>query len=144
MIITSIKDSIVSKLKSLYPSYDVYDEMMMQGLEEPCFFVKILPEGKVSKEVGNRYKVDLSFDIHYFLDENTDNLNEQYHSMAEVLYEALEVFPDLSGGYLRGLNKRHEIQDGVLHFFVDISQFAKVEVENVLMQEVNENLFVKD
>jgi hypothetical protein len=138
MIITNIKDSVVKKLKTLYPSYEVYDEIMKQGLNEPCFFVKII-EPNTNKEIGNRYKMNMMFDIHYFLDENTVDMNEQYHAMAEILYENFELFPHITSGYLRGLNKRHDIQDNVLHFFVDVSVNASVVVSSVLMGQLEEN-----
>ena len=134
MIITNIKNSIVKKLKTSYPSYEVYDELVKQGMIEPCFFVKII-EQDTTKEMKNRYKFKYMFDIHYFLDENTVNLNEQYHSMAENLFENLELFTDLSGGYLRGLDKRSDIQDNVLHFFVDVVASAKISITNVKMSE---------
>ena len=125
MIITNLKDSIIKTLKTLYPSYEIYDELMKQGMVEPCFFVKII-EQNTTKKMKNKFKFKYMFDIHFFLDENTANLNEQYHAMAENLYEQLELFTDLSGGYLRGLDKRHDIQDNVLHFFVDVSASTKI------------------
>lgn len=138
MVILNVKDSIIKKIKTIYPSYEVYDEMPKQDMEEPCFYIKII-ELTTNKEMNNRYLMNIMFDIHYFLDENTENMNEQYHSMAEILYEALEIFSDLSNGYLRGLNKRHDIQDNVLHFFVDVSVNASIPVNSVLMQELEEN-----
>jgi len=132
MIITNIKDSIIKTLKTLYPLYEIYDEVVKQGMVEPCFFVKIIEQDS-TKELKNHYKFKYMFDIHYFLDENTVNLNEQYHAMAENLFEKLELFTDLSGGYLRGLDKRADIQDNVLHFFVDVVASAKITVTNIKM-----------
>ena len=142
MIITNIKDSIVKKLKTSYPLCEVYDEVVKQGMVEPCFFVKIIEQDS-KKEMKNHYKFKYMFDIHYFLNENTENLNEQYHSMAENLYEKLELFTDLSGGYLRGLDKRHDIQDNVLHFFVDVVASAKIPITKILMETSVINTHIK-
>jgi hypothetical protein len=143
MIITNIKDSIVKKIKSSYPTYEVYDEIVKQGFQEPCFFVKII-EQNTTKESKNRFKFNIMFDIHCFLDENTETLNEQYHAIAENLYEKLDVFTDLSGGYLRGNDKRHDIQDKVMHFFVDVSASTKIPVTGVSMATLEANSYIKD
>lgn len=143
MIITNIKNSIIKTIKISYPTYEVYDEIVKQGLVEPCFFVRVI-EQNTKKQISNHYKFNIMLDIHYFLDINTGNLNEQYHEMAETLYEKLELFTDLSGGYLRGLNKRHDIQDSVLHFFVDISVSAKIPINEVVIGTVEANYSVKD
>lgn len=142
MIITNIKDSIIKTLKTLYPTHDVFDETNNQGLNEPCFYVRII-ENNTTDELNNRFKFTISFDISYFLDENTENMNEQYHQMAEVLYENLNVFEDISGGYLKGLNKRHDIQDNVLHFFIDVNATTKISTTNIYMDSMTSNTNLK-
>ncbi|KNY25002.1 phage tail terminator family protein [Pseudobacteroides cellulosolvens] len=143
MIITNIKDSIVKALKTSYPTYEIYDEIIKQGFQEPCFFVKII-EQDTKKECKNRFKFNIMFDIHCFLDENTVNMDEQYHMIAEDLYEKLELFSDLSGGNLRGLNKRHNIEDKILHFFLDINVSVTIPVESVNMGTLDTNSYIKD
>jgi hypothetical protein len=145
MIINNIKNSIANMLKTLYPSYEVNDETLKQGLIEPCFFVKLIDQN-TNKEIKNRFNFNTMFSIQYFLDENTENLFEQYIDMAEILYEKLSLFIDLSGGYLRGSNMRHEIQDNILTFFVDVNIKTQiVQSDDVLMNTLDKlNNHVKD
>jgi hypothetical protein len=139
MIINNIKNSIVKMLKTLYPSYEIYDETVKQGLVEPCFFVKLIDQSSV-KELKNRFNFRTMFSIQYFLDENTENMFEQYNNIAEVLYEKLYLFSDLSGGYIRGTNMRHEIQDSILTFFVDINLKTIISQPNDIDMNILEGL----
>ncbi|AFL99520.1 hypothetical protein Desde_1088 [Desulfitobacterium dehalogenans ATCC 51507] len=116
-----VRDSVIAALHLYFPGIDIYGEEIRQGFEEPCFFVKLFP---VSQEqlLGRRYKRNHSFDIHYFPTEagegEEQRQNEDMHDMAEALYDKMEMVP-VTGGLIRGVKMRHEIVDGVLHFFVD-------------------------
>lgn len=110
--INSIRDGVNAALDHFFPSIPIMGEEIKQGLEEPCFFVKLL-EGSQTQELGTRYKRAHQFDVHYFEVEN-----RKLHNMAEQLYDILGLIQAGDTLY-RGTNMKHEIVDGVLHFFVD-------------------------
>ncbi|ARF69522.1 hypothetical protein B7C51_19415 [Paenibacillus larvae subsp. pulvifaciens] len=60
-----VKDSVIRALKTLYPDKKIYDEKIRQGLENGCFFAKILDAAQ-NREIDRRYKRFYLFDIHYF------------------------------------------------------------------------------
>jgi hypothetical protein len=68
------------------------------------------------KELGNRYKRYHAFDIHYF--PATAFSNEECHEIAEQLYEKLEYLA-VNNGVIRGEKMNHQVEENVLHFFVD-------------------------
>jgi hypothetical protein len=137
MITNNIKNSIVKTIKTLYPSYDVWDETVEQGLVEPCSFVKLINQN-VNKEI-NKFGFTLMFCVQYLLDKNTENMQEQYINMAEVLYEKLNIFPDVSGGYIIGTNMRHEIDDYKLSFYVDVKIKTKLQkIDETKMDKLKE------
>lgn len=108
-------------LDTHFPNMRIYGEEIRQGFQEPCFFVKLFPVQQ-DREFGRRYKRMHSFDIHFFpaeagIDEE-EKSNLDMHDMAEKLYDRLEYI-QVHDGLIRGYKMRHEIMDGVLHFFVD-------------------------
>lgn len=105
---------MITALATHFPNVEVYGEEIKQGLEEPCFFVKLFPVVQ-DREVGSRYKRYHSFDIHYFPQSET---NEEMFEIAERLMEQLEYIP-IGTGLCRGTKMEHEIISGVLHFKVD-------------------------
>lgn len=140
-----VRDSIIAALHQHFPGIGVYGEEIKQGFEEPCFFVKLFP---VSQEqlLGRRYQRNHSFDIHYFPTEagegEEQRQNEEMHDMAEQLYDKMELVP-VTSGLMRGTKMRHEIVDGVLHFFVDYNfQVKKEAAPDPVMQTMEQEGFV--
>ncbi|WP_438497166.1 phage tail terminator family protein [Paenibacillus sp. IHBB 3054] len=111
-----IKNALIKKLSLFTPELPVYDEAVEQGMQQPCFFV-LLMESSQNREISRRYRRFNSFDVHYFPHKDAAAPREECELMAERLYSEIEYVRGLEGGY-RGTGMRHEIVDGVLHFFV--------------------------
>lgn len=116
MTITEVRDGIISTLHQQFPDIPIRGEEIKQGFVAPCFFVRTLDTAQ-DREVDRRYKRYHSFDIHYFPVSEVD-ANQEMLGMAEQLYGLLEYITP-SGSLIRGTGLRHEIVDGVLHFFVN-------------------------
>ncbi|WP_438491023.1 phage tail terminator family protein [Paenibacillus sp. IHBB 3054] len=111
-----IKNALIKKLSLFTPELPVYDEAVEQGMQQPCFFV-LLIESSQNREINRRYRRFNPFDVHYFPHKDAAAPREECELMAERLYSEIEYVRGSEGGY-RGTGMRHEIVDGVLHFFV--------------------------
>ncbi len=125
--IHSIREAVVSKLVNHFPSMNIYEEEMTEGFQKPCLFVKLLSVEQ-SQIVGNRYKRNHSFNIHYFSE--AEFPNDDMHKMAEQLYDLME-FIGAHDNLYRGTKMKHEIKEGVLHFFVNYNIIVNKEIEHV-------------
>ncbi len=115
-----ILDSISIKINELFgDDYKIYTDNVKQGLEMPCFFIKMLPSNK-KKLIGNRYENECNLVIHSMLDEEN---TEEYNDISDKLYE-LEYITLLNGDMLKGYGMRTEISDDVLLFFVTYKYFT--------------------
>lgn len=110
--VNDVRDGVIAALKEQFPNVNRYGEEIKQGLPAPAFFVKLL-DAAHDREFGRRYRRSHTFDIHYFSDTNAT-----MHGVAEQLYDCMEYIT-IGAGQSRGQRMRHEIVDGVLHFFVD-------------------------
>ena len=134
--INDIGDGIAQTLTIHFPEIEIHEEELNQGLEEPCFFIKIL-QGKHTQELGKRYRRVCSFDIQYF---NSDKRALQ--DMAEQFYDVMELI-NLGDAKHRGVNMKHETTDGVLHFFVDYNFILYRQGEDIpKMQELKQEGYV--
>lgn len=111
-----IKNALISRLADRDPELPVYDEQIKQGFQEPCFFVLQMNSGQ-NKEVNRRYRRGTLINIRYFSKSDSLDTNAECNLVAEQLYEQLE-YVEWHGTLYRGMNMRHEIVDGVLHFFL--------------------------
>ncbi|MBB6218661.1 hypothetical protein HNQ80_004835 [Anaerosolibacter carboniphilus] len=112
-----IRIGINQALDSNFPGINIYGEEIKQGFNEPCFFVKVLSDS-LSREFNRRYRKTVFFDIHYFSDKEL-KVNEDCCAVAERLYSVLDYI-HVGSNCLRSNNKRYEIVDGVLHFFLEL------------------------
>ncbi|WP_342409827.1 DUF6838 family protein [Paenibacillus sp. FSL R10-2778] len=112
-----IKNALIKKLSLFTPEYPVYDEAVEQGMQQPCFFVLLLESSQV-RGVNRRYHRFNPFDVHYFPQQESAAPREECELISEQLYSELEYVTGHDGLY-RGTGMRHEIVDGVLHFFVE-------------------------
>lgn len=133
--IDDINDAISRKINSFRDkeTTKIYTEGIEQDFTEPCFFIKELNSSH-NKELGNRYKRDHFYDIHYFPNPNNPKKNEEMRNMAETLYEQMEYI-EVAGRPLMGFDMKHEIVDGVLHFFVRYSMIVYKETEPIPLME---------
>lgn len=122
-MINEIIAGISTKLFETFgANYTIYTENVEQFLKEPCFYIELVNSNR-SQIIGNRYKSENSFDIHFFTAE--DELKKDFRSVADVLFDALEYIRLGNGDLLRGINMHYEIVDDVLHFFVDYNMILQ-------------------
>lgn len=130
--INAIRDAVNRVLDTYFPDAEIMGEEIKQGLREPCFFVKLI-QGEQTQELGVRYHRSHAFDIHYF---GTDN--REAYGVAEKLYEVLRLIA-FEGMLFQGTGMKHEIIDGVLHFFVDCNfKVREVIPEETKMQTIEQ------
>ena len=127
-------EGISQKLRQVFgDGYEIYLDEMKQEQKEPCFVIACLG-GKQQQELGNLYKREQAFDLHYFPKEKSSTA-EAYRT-ADVLNMELEYIT-VEGNLVRGTKMRHEVIDGVLHFFVNYDlRLRKVVEPAPLMEEL--------
>lgn len=136
--VDDVRMAVIAALDKHFPDIDIYGEEISQGLEEPCFFVKLFPTAH-DREFNRRYKRSHSFDIHFFAKTNAER-----HEMNEKLYECMEYI-SMNGGLLRGKSMSGEIIDSVLHFYVDYEFHVMREKEKgIKMQSLEQEEIVRD
>jgi len=129
---TNIIEAISMQLDSVFNEeiknkYTIYGEEIKQGLEEPCFFIKLLTSN-IRQIVGKRYFKSQLFDIHYFPKSKIESGREML-DIADNLYEALEYIK-YNDELFRGTNMNYQIIDDVLHFFVNYNYYSIREKQN--------------
>lgn len=105
--------AINTALEKINSEAEIYVEEIPQGFKEPCFCVQVLnPDEK--QLLGERYLRTYNFCIQYFpkkgLWENAE--------MAELLHRTLNQIDLGDEDYVRGVNRRYEIVDKKLLYFV--------------------------
>ncbi len=119
----------------------VYFDEVNQELNEPCFFVRTL---EVSQElvVRNRYRRIYHLDIEYHPEDRQQTARE-IADVANTMLMAMEYI-HIGENLTRGTNIRYEVQDKVLHFFVDYDFFVfKVLEEEEYMETLTQTQYVK-
>ena len=98
--------------------YEIIQNDVKQGLEEPCFFIAVL-QPEITPMLGRRSIWRHPFDIHYF---PTDpGKNAEMFTVAETMIEALDFITLPNGDLLHATSVNYEIVDDVLHFFVNFN-----------------------
>lgn len=125
-MVNGIKDAISIKLNQIYgDNYEIYSKDVEQGLNPPCFFIKILNPSR-RQLIGNRYYLEVSCDVHYFPAVEGDN--DKLDEFGMSLFDDLEYITMVNGDQIRGTNMSYEKVDGVLHFFVTYGLYVKKDV----------------
>ena len=113
---------ISQALDAKFPGSDIHVDEIQQDLNPPCFLIVSLMNTEVQK-LGDRYWREHSFDIHYF----PQNIVKPFREAATVggaLQTVLEYIT-VNGALVRGTERRYELVDGVLHFFVNYNVFVR-------------------
>lgn len=124
-------------MDNTYPGIEIYSEKIEQGFNEPCFFIKVINSSQ-DKQLNNRYKRTLFFDIHYFSDKE-DDLNKDCLDIANNLYITLE-YAEIEGHKYRALKMNHKVVDGVLHFMLQFNYNILKVIEQNKMKELEVNI----
>lgn len=101
-------------------SYEIYQNNVLQGLKEPCFFVAVLEPSRM-RQIGRRWRQNTPVDIHYFPSVYGDNA--ELAKTADRLFETMEFIDLPNGDKMHGYDMRAESVDGVLHFFVQYNAY---------------------
>lgn len=96
--------------------YEIFQNDVEQGLEEPCFLIAVL-QPEVTPILGRRFIKRNPFDIQYF--PSAPGNNAEMFTVAEKLIEVLDFITLPNGDQLHGTSVNYEIVDNVLHFFVN-------------------------
>lgn len=118
-----IIDAISIALNSEFgDDYEIHTEEIKQGLKEPCFLVICLNStNKLFR--GKRYFRTNQFCIHFFPE--ADEVNQKCHTAAERMQHCLEhITIESESLQIRGTEMQHEVNDGVLNFFVNYDFFV--------------------
>lgn len=135
-MINKIVDGISKALNQEFgDEYEIYQNNVLQGLDEPCFFIAVLEPSK-DQLLQNRFLQRNPFDVHYFPVDPDDNRDMQ--GTAERMLDCLEwIIPEEP---IRGTEIRWQIEDGVLHFFVSYNVVRNRMIQKDLMQEITQNI----
>ncbi len=141
-VVNEIVLGIAAKIKQIYKDYPIYTDNQEQGLEKPCFFIKVL-NGEEIREIGlqDKYYKDLLniVVIGFTLDGETEILND----MIDNLYK-LECIELSDKSLVRAMKLHPKIEDDVLHFFIDYNlSIKKGNDETTKMNDYNLNEGVK-
>lgn len=141
-MINDIVIAISQRLDEVFgDEYRYHMDAIPQGAQTPCFFILLL-QGTQTQIIGNRYYREHSFDIHYF-PQSVQPMQEIQDVAARLMMDLEYV--DLGSGLIRGTEMRYEVQDDVLHFFVQYNFFVlKVPDEVPLMRELYQSQRVKE
>ena len=139
-MIKKIIDGICIAINSKFgDDREIYTEAVNQGLEDGSFSVVCLNPTN-TKFLGKRYFRANQFCIHYF--PKTDEPKSECLEVLEGLYEALEII-DVGGDLVRGTNMTNEMDEGVLHFFVNYDFFTIRKEDETLMEHFEHSSDVK-
>ncbi len=109
--------SAISKLGKC----SVFLEALPQGFKAPCFFIREIKRS-CARTVGERFHERVEVGISYY-PKNKLNAREECHTVAKALFGLLE-FVGTDEGLIRGIDKRSEVENGVLSFFVSFEFFT--------------------
>lgn len=98
--------------------YEIFQNDVEQGLNEPCFFIAVL-KPEIIPVLGQRSIWRNPFDIQYF--PTSPGNNAEMFTVAETMIEALNFITLPGGDLLHGTGVNYEIVDNVLHFFVNFN-----------------------
>ena len=140
-MIQRIIDAICLAISSYFgDDYEIYTESIEQDLKDGSFAVLCLSPTN-SRYLGNRYLRTNQFCIHYF--PKTNKPKAECLEVIEALCDTLELI-EIDGDLLRGTNMSNEIDEGVLHFFVNYDFFTLKESDGVYMEDFDYDSMVKD
>ena len=133
MTIQNLMDAIAEALFQEFGSdYEIYTNKVEQGLEEPCFMIRLLNPTK-NLHLGRCYKRTNQFSIQYI--PSTMEAQEECISVMERLFECLENVI-LHGKPVHGTELHGEIIDGIITFIVNYDGFVLKKEEQNNMEDL--------
>ena len=138
-MIKKIIDGICLAINSKFGDCEIYTESVKQGLEDGSFSIVCLNPTN-TQFLGKRYFRTNQFCIHYF--PKTDEPRSECLEVLESLHDALEII-EVDGDSIRGTNMTNEMDDGVLHFFVNYNFFTIRKSDETFMEHFDHSSDVK-
>ena len=131
-MINEIIKGVSIKLNTAFEGkYKIYQNDVEQGFTTPCFFISAL-KPDISPLLKNPYLNRNPLDVHYF--PTSGRNNAEMFTMAGDLMECLEFITLPNGDVLHGTSMSYEVEDGVLHFFVNYNLTLRRETEETAME----------
>lgn len=120
--------------------YTIYVDDVKQDLDVPAFLVTALNPSQFN-QIARRYKGMCQICVQYFA-ENIGN-NTEAHCVGERLLGCLECIELIDKINLRGSEMHYEIEDSVLHFFVNYTVSLSSVTSQTNMDTANINTRTK-
>jgi hypothetical protein len=115
-------DGIAKRLYELFGEmYEIHIDEVKQDFKEPCFFVVDLIDGH-ELVMRNRYRQTHSFDIQYF-PKGDKSITRECNTIKQTLLMGMEYI-NLGDDLIRGTDMSANVQNNVLHFFVNYNIFV--------------------
>ncbi|GCD83670.1 hypothetical protein PTHTG4_27340 [Parageobacillus thermoglucosidasius] len=132
-MMTALRNAIISKLKTVFPDHKIYGEKVEQGLKKPCFFITVLPGDFIDLGKSMQQR-EITIDIQYLSKEETNAKNIEMADLLNDLFQKI-TFDGLT---VNVIERRFEIVDDILHFFLDLDiiLMLKDTEQYDLMQEI--------
>lgn len=141
MITNNIIDGVSIKINELFgDKYEIYTEDVKQGLELPCFFIKMLQSNK-KRLIGNRFENTINLVIHAMLND-VGNKTEELNNIADKLYK-LEYITLINKDIIKGYDMKSEKSDSALLFFITYKYFTIIYNDKYKMENLTEKGEIK-
>ena len=115
-----IVESVCRNIKEEFGDIPVYTERVVQGLEEPCFFV-YMEESIYTRFFGERFFMQNKVAVKYFAKYQTEN-----SSCASVVERLCMILEQIEcDGIIRGTKPQCDIKEGILNFEIYYNFFVK-------------------
>lgn len=120
--LSNIIDGICTAINSEFgDEYEIYPELVHQGLKPPCFTVSCL-RADITPKLPPRYYKTNTFGIVYFPEEKIEK-RLPCHEVKERLFKALEYIT-VDGDLTRGTKMEGTIDNDVLAFVVNYDMYV--------------------
>ena len=134
-IIEGMSDALFAEF-----GFENHMEEIMQGLEEPCFFIQCI-NPSFKRYPGKRYFQQGQFLVQYF-PESEHGANAECYAVAGRMCLCLEMI-QAGGDPIRGTKMNYRVVDGVLNFFANYDCFLHRTEEQEAMGSLESGIHVK-
>lgn len=141
-MINDVITGVALKLNEYFgDGYRIYKNDVKQGLKEPCFFIVALAPSR-TEQLGERWRVDIPLDVHYFPEKQGDNA--EIYDIESSLMDILSSITLPDGSSHRGRDIHCEAEDSVLHTFVTYSIWLRKVNNDALMNGLDVDAHTKE
>lgn len=133
-MINEIIQGVSIKLNAYFEGkYKIYQNDVEQGFTTPCFFITAL-KPDISPLQKNRYMSRNPLDVHYFPTNGRNNA--EMYEVAGDLVKCLEYITLPNGDMFHGTSVSYQVEDGVLHFFINYNLTLYRPTDDPTMEEL--------